>query len=300
MPTNITIRFAEENNKVQYLNAVSIWLNNDYHSQKQPRRHFFHNLNMIEEAFAEQRAMVSVNEKDEVIGFMIWHISANSSRAEIDIVEIKNPYRRQGIFNKMLANLTERYRDICTLSAMPLPEAEIVFQNAGWEGLQDINRTKHYIKIVKPVLSPVNSLPCSGHVIVICATDYYTVIKNLDSYQHAMQYFPIEFDADRKLTTPIVVKCSRDDYAAVYYNGELIVQQRLKHLFNREACDCTTFGCLTLTKIEPADPIPFERKRFFDIVLQEDAKIDTATSAEESSSTKNVESQHTDKKLRLE
>lgn len=299
MPSDITIRFAEETNKTQYSAAVFSWLQNDFNSQKTPGRHFFHNIDMIKEAFAECRAMVSINEEDEVIGFMIWQIFANS-RAEIDIVEIKKPYRRQGIFNRMLTHLTEKYSDICVLSAMPIPEAEIVFQKAGWEGMQDINRTKHYIKTVKPVLSPINSLPNHGHVIAICPTDYYTVVNDLAKYQDAMQYFPIEFDADRKLQTPIVAKCGRDDYAAVYYNGELVAQQRPKHLFNRTACNCTTFGSLILTKIEPADPAPFNRKRFFDIAQQEDDEIDAATSTVELGTTENVEPQHVDKKLRLE
>jgi len=211
--------------------------------------------------------MVALNRQKEVVGYMIWAIIG--IRAEIDIVEVKADYRRQGICKKMLTSFPRKFTNISVLSASVLPQAEKVFTKADCEIKYGCNNAKKHIKIIKPGLQPLNTLP-NGRVIAVCSqteidgyADYYT-IKNNSKYKHLIKYFQIDLNENGSLITPIITDFHYEGYIGVYFNKKLIVDGKLRHLFSndREMCD-SGLNLLVMNKIQPLNSKLFNEKGFF-------------------------------------
>ena len=97
---SIQIKFINEENKDKYAEKVLTWLRTDFFERdNEPKKHFWHNRRAIKEAFNHSDAMVVLNDRKEIIAYMIWTF-CGGGRAEIDIVEVRKEYRQQGIFKK--------------------------------------------------------------------------------------------------------------------------------------------------------------------------------------------------------
>jgi len=262
--------FIDEENKEQYKEMLFAYLRSDFNRRKKPKNHFWCNRSTIKEAFDKGEAMVTLNEGGELIGYMIWSLSDDHFHAELSIVEVKENYRGQGIFKNMLTQFIEKFTETRILSASVLSQAEVVFDKAGWKCVQFPHQSKKYYKIVRPGLSPSDTLP-NGPVIAICSQDFYQVEANLTQYQPLMKYFQLSLDQDGKLDEPIVTEYYYEGYIGVYFNKELICQGKAKHLFQGP----TVYGqrnLLILNQIMPVDPTPFNEKGFFS---QPSAKINS-------------------------
>ncbi len=247
----INLVFTNDENKDQYLKAVLGWLQADYEQLGEPVGHFWHNRSIIANVFEECKAMVALNSEQEVIGYMIWS-NYNPISIEIDIVEVKENYRRQGIMKKMLNSFLERFPETCVLTGSVIPQSEEVFNNFGF-----VKKERKHFKIVKPHLTASHTLP-DGPVIAVCSDNFYAVNQNPEKYKDKMQYFKIQLDNNGKLLEPIITDYHYEGYIGIYLNQSLVTSGKAKHLFNNDGC-FTSMGTalFVLTKISPLKPEPF-------------------------------------------
>lgn len=247
------IMFIHSSNKQPYQTMLFNWLQSDFKRRRSPVQHFWHNREIITQAFDRCQAMVVTNDQKIIVGYMTWKLFMGM--AEIDIVEVSEIYRQQGIFKQMLSVFVNKFAKVVLLSATVLPQSEIVFQRLGWEsmtygfGLQ----RKKFFKIIRPVLKPMPTLP-GGRVIAICPDDFYAVCSNPDQYATQMQYFQIDVDRQSELTTPIVTKAHHECYMAFYFNKTLIVEGKPKHLLKYDTYHAVP---LMIERFDPIDPTLF-------------------------------------------
>jgi len=250
--------FITGTNLEQYLQAVMSWLEQDFYAKDEPDRHFWHNRGTISEAFCNFQAMVAIQQDtSEVVAYMIW--SHPETAAEIDIIEVKQDHRRRGIFSMMQNDFVERYKTVAMLTGAPIPESEHVFDNAGWHKIKNRNGDIKIYKMVKQSVPPLSELS-HGHVVAVCNVDFYEVQRNREKYAKIMQYFPIALDAQDNLLTPIITPSNYDSYVAVYFNGELLVENKARRIF-----EGTTWavGHFVLTQFNATDDSVFENKGFY-------------------------------------
>lgn len=293
MPIQTTVKVINKENTLKYRKAVLTWLKSDFDKQGKPKNHFWHNSSTVEDAFDRGDAMVALNDKKEFVGYMIWTLHNEGSRGEIDIVQVKADYRRQGIFKNMLSEFNKKFTDLCMLSASVIPESEAIFSNAGWKSVE-IDTRRKYIKIIKPDLPALNALPM-GHAIAICSENYYEVAANLDEYKQTMKYFQIDLNENNELRVPIITDFHYEGYIGVYFNQKLIAQGKAKNLF--EGMYGADLSFLIIRKIKPLEPKPFYEKGFFSQLQKEGKKqeklSETAHSDEQPKKKQRVEAKST-------
>lgn len=254
--------FIDADNAQQYLDAVLAWLSQDYYEKGEPDRHFWHNRETISRCFQSKEAMIALNPQQEVVGYMIWS-SWDPATAEIDIIEVKTAYRRQGISRMMQADFLARFPEVCLLTASVIPESKLIFQNAGWSSMLDMNRREFYYRATKPGVQPVNMLPAEGKVIALSSENFYQVRQNKAKYAGTMQYFPIELVDQNQLQTPIITPFHHEGYMAVYFNGQLLDENKGKYLFNNRVCVREFF---ILSRFQPKKYDLFECAGFFAVI----------------------------------
>ncbi len=258
VPNEITIEFVDERNNASFKEKVLGWLRYDFEKRRHPNNHFWHNRDTIAKAFDASQALIALTNQGECVGYMIWGIYAEIG-AEIDIVEVKEAYRQQGIFKKMLESFCEKFTDICALSGSVLSQSEAIFEKAGWEKVGN----KH-IKIIKPCLPSLDILP-DGQTIAVCSEDFYAVKAKPDEYRHLMKYFEIKMATDGKLDKPLITSHHYEGYVGIYLNKKLIAEGKAKHLFKDGYA--SSFGLLVLNKIMPVKPELFQE--FFSVAQRE-------------------------------
>lgn len=259
-----TIKLINKNNNSKYKAEVLTWLKTDYNTLKKPGRHFWHNKDTITKAFDKCDSIVALNNEKKVIGYMIWYMIG--IRAEIDIIEVKKEYRRQGICRKLLLTFIEKFPNIHVLTGTPLEQAKKVFIKLGWKITKDCGfykqRHKKYFKIVKPCLQPFNALP-DGHVIAVCTEDdFYRVQDNPSKYKNSMKYFQINIDKHGKLSKPIITDFNYACYIGIYFNKKLIMEGKAKQVFSNLVCS-GELNLLIIDKILPLKPKIFNKSGFF-------------------------------------
>ena len=252
------IKFINESNKDKYLNQVIAWLKEDYLEQGEPENHFWHNIDLIESSFDEGKALVVVNATKAVIGYMIWNL--DGSRAEINIVEVNEACRGQGVLKKILLEFTHQYSDIAILTASVLPQSERVFAKLGWAYVENHNHQKKYFSIVKPIVLAQQTL-LEGRIIAVCSEDPYKVKSHPNKYKHLMKYFPVELDTEGKLSLPIITDFNYEGYVGIYMNKESIIDGKAKHLFQNTTAHASA-NLLIIDKIIPYKPEIFYEKGF--------------------------------------
>ncbi len=234
--------FINAENVSQYNQAVFVWLKEDFKDCGEPSSHFWHNKAAISSSFDEGNAMVVVDNKDNVIGYMIWR--RYDGGAEIDIIEVKEDYRRQGICSAMLSDFTNAYPDIAVITTNVLPQAEKAFARMGLESVIAGNNFKKSYKIVNPIVQPLDVLP-EGRAIAIYsksdlsdASEYVDYSKVRDNPKHyPIKYYPISLvGSEGKLSVPVVAPFHLDGYVGIYFNKNLIAEGKAKYLLtNRPA-----------------------------------------------------------------
>lgn len=260
---------ADNNNK--YIGGVISWLNDDFISLGQPKNHFWHNINVIMEAFDRGDAMVAVNDQRKVVGYMIWKLYDGG--AEIDIVEVKKEFRKQGILNKMLADFKAHFSDIVVLTGNVLPQAEAVFTKLGWKKTTVYNGSyflSHWYCLIKPIVPQLDALP-NGCALALFSradvenpdkpenfVDGYMVKENPAKYK--LKYFQIELDDKGKLRVPLITLFEDEGYVGIYLNKKLIIDGKPKYVLGRAA-----YGpnLLILNRIDPPEPKLFYESGFF-------------------------------------
>ncbi len=263
--------YLSDRNKLQHKKKLLDYIQTDFENRGKPAHHFWHNIEIIASACDENSAMIVLNNKEEIIGYMIW--SMYDGGAEIIIVEVREDCRRQGLFKQMLSGFTDKFKELSVLSAYAVPQAQEIFKKLGWERVQGANREEHFFKIVKQVLRPLKTLP-QGPVIAVCSEEFYRVANNLNQYKPLMKYFPIELDEDKNLRVPIVTDFAYEGYVGVYFNKELITENKLKRLFSNTVSRCNR-GLLVINRIDPLDSRLCDDKRFFSQCHQKDKNVIT-------------------------
>ncbi|CAL5998509.1 Conserved_hypothetical protein [Hexamita inflata] len=226
--------FINKQNLVKYLSNVMLYLDLDYNNQNKPNNHFQNNKDTICEAFNCNTAMVVVNNKDELVGYMIWRICGQ--RLEIDIAEVKEEYRGRGIFKNMIQAILDNYVDVAVLIGSILPQSQLVFERMGWVKIdQDSN---NFIKTIKPISQQLSELPDGLCVAVFSKfdlldqkkyLDYYIIKDNVNKYK--LKYFKIDLDESGRLNIPIVTKFEYEGYIGIFFNKQLIKDGKAKQLF---------------------------------------------------------------------
>lgn len=99
------------------------------------------------------QTMVALNERQEVIGFMcINDIKiAGGAKGCLEYVQVKEEYRRQGIFKKMLNNLTAKYKGQIHLSAWVIQQSTEIFSSDGWKETEEVNEEEETTKFKKRI-----------------------------------------------------------------------------------------------------------------------------------------------------
>lgn len=233
-----TFIFVTENNKERYKSLVLTWLQSDFNLKKQPFGHFWHNRSIISGAFDQRRALVALNDQQEVIGFMIWS-TFGVLRMEIDIVEVKEAYRRQGVFKKAQLELSKKFPEIVILTASVIPQAVSAFRNDGWTKIENnvnYGTNTTFIKEIKPCLQPFDKLP-EGNSIAVCSTNFYEVKAKPEQYKTSMKYFQIAPLANGILPNPIATGFHYEGYVGIYKDKKLVAQGKAKHLFDSKYFD---------------------------------------------------------------
>lgn len=275
------IQFVNESNKEEFNDKVLTWLREDYRERVNPSNHFWHNRNIISDAFDECRAMVVLNDA-EIIAYMIWR-AEEDLRLEIDIVEVKKSYRRQGIFKAMLSALQEHFPQIAFLSAHPIPDSVKVFEGLGWTS-NTYNRQKVFYKLLTPMLASSSELP-DGRVVGIFSkaddsdskewVDFYRVQQSPKKY--ALKYFQIDLDEDGYLKSPIIFPFHYEGYIGLFLDKKLIAENKAKYLFNNLTTH-SDLNLLALSKIEPCDPQALQ-----EFMIRPESNVEAADQALESS-----------------
>ena len=243
------IEFATAVNSKIFKQQVLKWLETDFNKRPDVNNHFWHNKNTIARAFVEHCALVALNHQEECIAYMTWSFYGNKIGAEIEIVEVKEEYRKQGILKKMLESFCQKFPEIAILSGNVLPSSEAVFQRVGWN-----KRGGKDIKILKPCLESSNTLT-KGLVIVVCENDF-NAVKNKPEQFHK-KYFKISLTEEKKLAAPIVTEHHSEGYVGVYLNQQLVAEGKAKYLFAKEGF-IHVGNLLILNRIIPLQPKVFE------------------------------------------
>lgn len=233
----IQIDFATETNKHEINQIVLAWLESDFKTKKQPRNHFWYNQSVITDAFDRCCGMVVRDENQQLVAYMVWSFYSNKIGAEIDIVEVREPYRGQGIFKQMLAAFSNELPQVAVLSVSALEQAQPVFEKLGWRHaatsssqmltISDSVRFKH----IKPPLISSDTLP-SGVAIAVCSEDFYQVKVNQKNYADKILYLTPEVDHDYNLTQAVVATCHKDGYLGFYLDQELVHECKPKYLID--------------------------------------------------------------------
>ncbi|OGT21446.1 MAG: hypothetical protein A3C55_06310 [Gammaproteobacteria bacterium RIFCSPHIGHO2_02_FULL_42_13] len=285
--------FIDEENKQRYSRKVLSWLKSDFERREDPASsHFWHNERIIAQAFEGCNALVVIDTHKRLVGYMIW--ARDEVSAEIEIVEVIEKFRRQGVFKKMLSDFLDKFTNVSILFATVLPQAREIFRQAGWQMTQDLNGDEKFYRIIKPSLCPVDTLP-DGRAIAIFSNvdvigprphidsgryvDFYVVKANPSHYP--LKYFQIDLDETGKLRIPLITNFHHEGYIGVYFNKKLIAQGKAKHLFEgRTAFSDSSF--LIISRIVPVSPKLFYDQGFFPARKDFEGK-ERSSSLEESS-----------------
>ncbi len=247
---SIKFIFANDQNKAECIEKVLTYLDEDFEKKNHPQSHFWHSKDTIKECFDNCDGMLALNEKEEIVGYMVWNRYSTSAITSVTAVEVKEEYRQQGIFKKMISEFSHHFDDICVLSGSPVKEAVEIFRRLNWTIVNGPNGGKRCFKLLKPCLPSLDTLP-NGHAIAITSHDFYQVQKSRSDYQ--MQYYKIEVDKNGKLQIPIICSHKGDGYIGVYFNKKLVAENKSKYLFSNEVIQ-RSLNLLVLDKIEPCQP----------------------------------------------
>jgi len=215
--------------------------------------------------------MVAINDKNEVVAYLIW--STCSLIATIDILEVKTDYRRQGIGKAMMDALPTHLPLIAVLTAQTIPSSEQFFMQLGW---QNSTRKGAKFKLLCSGVTSVRALPSFGCVIAICRQNYDAVVSNPERY--SKRYFQISVRTEGWLSKPVFARFSLDSYMAIYNNQVLIAEGTVNRLFQnaRDIVD-NDVDLLVMSRIIPCDHSLFERIGLSDIPDSMRDKPDTET-----------------------
>ena len=211
----------------ELIQKFDVWAEQHAHytSDGKPRRHFWHNAEIIANSFKQCNAMVALDEKGDVAAYLIW--TSYRLRVEIDAVEVFSAYRQQGLAQRMFAALGAYLPTVRILTVSAVEASRGYFKHIGWKKNKDDGQ---YYKIIQPGVASQPTLP-SGAVIALCPVDFYEVSKNPEKYAPLMQYFEVELDTEGKLKQPIVTTFQSEGYVAIYSNRQFITHGKAKHLF---------------------------------------------------------------------
>ena len=232
-----TFLFVNEENKEKLMKKTIIYLEEDFMERGSPKNHFWYNSESIKSGF--DKAMVGLNDREEIVSYMIWEMFDQECGIMIEFVEVVEKYKRKGIFKKMIESLHDRFPDIYFFMAYPATEeGKAVFSN--WEHIGD----GRFIKILRSTVSPVRELP-GEHVIAISGVNFYEFENDREKYRNTLQYFPFELDDD-KLKKPIIFFEYHQGYVGIYLNKKLVAEGKINHLFSEGAM--SMYKCLIITR----------------------------------------------------
>jgi len=251
--------FITDQNTSHYKSLVQSWLRLDFITRNRPDKHFWYNVHRIGDSFDECNALVVVNEQEELVGYMTW--IPLGAQVEIDILEVNEKYRRQGICKKMLAEFTDKYNETVVLTASVLPAAQAVFEKMNYSLVATSAQRKYY-KVMKPIAREMSELP-DGRVLAVCSSDFYQVRDNPELFRSQMKYFQLELNSNDTLKLPIVTSFAYDGYVAIYYNKELMVENKTRRLFNNRVDHCDSLLVVDRIELKPEAKKCFEGTDFF-------------------------------------
>ena len=269
--------FITDENKNKYKNQYLTWLESDFNKKGPSGFHFWYNASIIATSFDECRAMVVLNNRNNIIGYMTWNLLSDAL-AVIDIVEVKKNYRRKGIFKEMLSEFSKKFTDVVILLVLSIPEAQHIFENAGWTKTVSnfYADAIHFFKIIKPVAKLSHELP-DGCAIAFFSKidlpnsthkiDYYHVQENPSLYSKQycqLDFKPSDLTTEGTLNTPIVLPFHYEGYIGIYMDKILIAEGKAKHLFENKSYACHA-GVLVIHQLKPTKDflLNFTESRFF-------------------------------------
>lgn len=252
----VTDEFVTENKK-------SRWL-----KQAMDGSNFIDDEADIAEAFSCGNAIVATDDKDNLLGFMIWQFCANGLGIEVSIAEVKPAYRKQGILKMMLTALSSKFINVNILLGQVVSKSEPVFISLGWHRntIDGSFGLACYYKIIKPT-SMQHDVLLNGLVISFFSKtdmpphhmhhiDLQAIATNPTGYP--IKYFQLDVDdyTTGKLRLPIITPFNRKGYVGIYFNQKLICYGEIKFLFTQGTYHINE-NILILDKFVPLNPTPF-------------------------------------------
>lgn len=237
----VQIYFATDTTKQDNRQLVLEWLEKDFREKHQPKNHFWYNRVTIADAFDACRGMVVRDDHQQFIGFMAWSFYGDKVGAEIDIVEIEESYRGQGIFKQILSAFSNYFPQLAVLSVSALPQAQPIFEKMGWQRAATSSTMlpaisdRIFFKILKTPTPFSNTLP-NGISIAICSEDFYQVKTSPQRYADKTYFLSPVTGHEYSLTQPVVATCHKDGYLGFYLNQQLVYECKPKLLTNSVDC----------------------------------------------------------------
>ncbi len=246
MLEGIRIQTINPENRINFLDAVLSWLWSEFTLKKCMNKlrsgfgvgSFWHNRNYIIRAFNQYHALVVTNREGETIAYMTWSPYSNHKAVDVAIIEVKPCYRRHGIFTAMLDTLSRVHPEFVVLTASVLDESRVAFHGVGWRVVEARQQyplfesptgLTQFYKITTPVQQGSDRFP-AGYALAVSVEDFYQVSRNKSRYQPTIKYYPLRMNDSGTLSKVIVAPYHSDGYFALYFQGRVLTEGKLKHV----------------------------------------------------------------------
>ncbi len=209
------------------LEKIKEWL---IEEEQESNEGFYCNWNIIEKAFNNDE-LITLNLKEKTVGFLVW--SKGEIYAEIDIMEIKPDYRKQGIGKLFFEQISEFFKQkgflVIKLFCSPR-ESEKFWKKMGFIKFPDRGYSESDLTYFKPLIKVQT-------IVENQETDDTVELWDVEPYQKNNNQpkwtWNINLD-NGKLKLPIIQPCNCHWNLRWSKKGEMIREDKVKYFDTTE------------------------------------------------------------------
>ncbi|MDD2199670.1 MAG: GNAT family N-acetyltransferase [Bacteroidales bacterium] len=209
------------------LEKIKEWL---IEEEQESNEGFYCNWNIIEKAFNNDE-LITLNLKEKTVGFLVW--SKGEIYAEIDIMEIKPDYRKQGIGKLFFEQISEFFKQkgflVIKLFCSPR-ESEKFWKKMGFIKFPDRGYSESDLTYFKPLIKVQT-------IVENQETDDTVELWDVEPYQKNNNQpkwtWNINLD-NGKLKLPIIQPCNCNWNLRWSKKGEMIREDKVKYFDTTE------------------------------------------------------------------